>query len=209
MPNLNLNSEKRVEKDNPHLTTISFQEAEESDKVTWASFPPGRTTPAPSAAPHTTHKYACGTIQFRRNSFCLKCPVCTLFYTMTVLGKKNTSSFHLLFPQPASITKTKGKKNSSLKCIYFPRIFRIQCGVHYCCCHYYHYYIITSYPRFVFFFFSPILLRQFKNRKRYNAKYVLLLYLRIKRREEIFNLTGKKDMEELSLEIIILLKPHI
>lgn len=62
MPNLNLTSEKRVEKDNPHLTTISFQEVEESDKVTWASFPPGGTTPAPSAAPHTTHKYACATI---------------------------------------------------------------------------------------------------------------------------------------------------
>lgn len=46
-------------------------------------------------------------------------------------------------------------------------------------------------------------------RQRCNAKYVLLFYLWNKRREEILNLTGKKDIEELSLEIIILPKPHI
>lgn len=47
------------EKGNPHLTTISFQEAEETDKVTPG---PGGKEAAPSAAPHTTYKYISGTI---------------------------------------------------------------------------------------------------------------------------------------------------
>ena len=91
------------------------------------------------------YPYIPGTIQSRRNSLCLKSPVCTLHYAVTFLCRKSPATFPTSFPLPALIMKSKEKNELySLECMYFPRIFRIWCGLHYCRCYCYYYYYIMS-----------------------------------------------------------------